>query len=216
MKSKILLAFTLIFGAYLMQSCNNNQKKTAEDQSMNHMNGKGMMNMDNSMMKAMESKLENFKEMKPSGDFDCDFANMMIMHHQSAVAMSNFEIANGTNQEIKMIAEQIKKAQTNEISEMHKILNNFKINAPDRQPIKVHEELSESMQNMMDQMNGVKMTGNTDKDYASMMIPHHESALKMAQDELKYGKQPALKKMAEQMISVQENEIKQFKEMLLK
>jgi uncharacterized protein (DUF305 family) len=215
MKSKILWAFTLLTGALLFQACNSNDKKTsAADSTSNMMNSSGMMNMDHSMMQTMNSTLKNIKGMNPSGDFDCDYANMMILHHQSAIAASDLEMEKGADERMKMMAKNIKKEHSEEITKMHAILNNFKVIAPDNEPVKMHQELNESMQFMMDQMNGVKMTNNTDKNYAMMMISHHKSALKMAQYELKYGKQPELKKMAQHMVDTQENEIKQFEEML--
>ena len=54
------------------------------------------------------------------------------------------------------------------------------------------------------------MTGNTDKDYVMMMIPHHKSAVKMAGTELSNGKLAALKNMATKMVEDQNNEIKEF------
>lgn len=43
------------------------------------------------------------------------------------------------------------------------------------------------MDAMMEEMNGMKMSGNADKDFLVMMVPHHESAATMSKDELKYG-----------------------------
>jgi uncharacterized protein (DUF305 family) len=64
---------------------------------------------------------------------------------------------------------------------------------------------------MMDTMAGMKMSGDADKDFAMMMIPHHQGAIDMAEIELKYGKDPALRKMAEDIISTQKEEIEEFK-----
>jgi len=44
-----------------------------------------------------------------------------------------------------------------------------------------------------------------------MMIPHHQGAIDMAEVELKYGKDPALRKMAEDIIAAQKKEIEDFK-----
>jgi uncharacterized protein (DUF305 family) len=53
----------------------------------------------------------------------------------------------------------------------------------------------------------VPLTGNTDKDFVAGMIPHHEGAIDMARIELKDGKDPALKKLAGDIIAAQNKEI---------
>jgi uncharacterized protein (DUF305 family) len=50
-------------------------------------------------------------------------------------------------------------------------------------------------------------TGNADKDFVAHMIPHHQGAIEMAQVELKYGKDPALKRLARNIIKAQHDEI---------
>ena len=75
----------------------------------------------------------------------------------------------------------------------------------------MHSELGETMKGMMDKMNNMQMTGNTDKDFAMMMKLHHESAVKMAEDEISHGKKSELKKMAQKMIADQSKEISDFK-----
>ncbi len=50
-------------------------------------------------------------------------------------------------------------------------------------------------------------TGDVDKDFVTMMIPHHQGAIDMAKVELQYGKDPAIKKLAETIVAAQEEEI---------
>jgi uncharacterized protein (DUF305 family) len=54
-------------------------------------------------------------------------------------------------------------------------------------------------------------SGDADKDFAMMMIPHHEGAIDMAKLELQYGKDAQLRAMAEKIIAAQEAEIAELK-----
>ncbi|MDO6413235.1 DUF305 domain-containing protein [Sphingomonas sp. BIUV-7] len=53
----------------------------------------------------------------------------------------------------------------------------------------------------------VKPTGDVDKDFALMMIPHHQGAIDMAQVLLKYGKNEELKALARDIVAKQAEEI---------
>jgi len=53
----------------------------------------------------------------------------------------------------------------------------------------------------------VAYTGDADRDFVAHMIPHHQGAVAMAEVQLKYGKDPALRKMAEDIVKAQQDEI---------
>ena len=76
-------------------------------------------------------------------------------------------------------------------------------------------EMQKSMKGMND-MESMPMTGDMDHDFAMMMKKHHESAVEMANVELKHGKDPTLRRMAKDIIKSQKNEIKQFDQWLAK
>jgi uncharacterized protein (DUF305 family) len=72
-----------------------------------------------------------------------------------------------------------------------------------------------SMKTMMSRMN-VKPTGNPDKDFVLMMMPHHQGAIDMAKVELQYGTDTELRSLATDIVSAQEKEIAQMKDWLAK
>ncbi len=47
----------------------------------------------------------------------------------------------------------------------------------------------------------VKATGQFDSDFMKLMIPHHEAALEMAKAELSCGKDPAARRLAQEIIA---------------
>jgi uncharacterized protein (DUF305 family) len=67
-------------------------------------------------------------------------------------------------------------------------------------------ESTSAMNAMMTRMN-VAATGDTDRDFVAMMIPHHQGAIDMAIAELKYGKNVQLRRIAEEIIVTQRQEI---------
>jgi uncharacterized protein (DUF305 family) len=64
---------------------------------------------------------------------------------------------------------------------------------------------------MMKSMQGAAYTGRADEDFVSHMIPHHQGAVDMAEVEIKYGKDPQLKKLAERIVASQRKEIQFMK-----
>jgi hypothetical protein len=62
------------------------------------------------------------------------------------------------------------------------------------------------MTKMMDAMS-VKPSGNVDEDFVAMMVPHHQGAIDMAQAELRYGHNEQLRRIAQEIVVEQQQEI---------
>ena len=71
-------------------------------------------------------------------------------------------------------------------------------------------EMQSTMMSGMEKMKQMKMTGDTDKDFAMMMKMHHQQALEMAKPEVDHGKSPEMKAMARKIIKDQTKEIGQL------
>ena len=68
------------------------------------------------------------------------------------------------------------------------------------------KENDAAMVRMMKEMDG-KPTGDVDKDFVDMMVPHHQGAIDMAEAVLKYGKNERVRRLAQEIIVTQQEEI---------
>ena len=53
----------------------------------------------------------------------------------------------------------------------------------------------------------VKDSGNVDVDFVRLMVPHHQAAIDMAKTQLLYGKDPQMRRLAQEIITDQQSEI---------
>ena len=63
-----------------------------------------------------------------------------------------------------------------------------------------------AMTKMMIDM-GIRPSGDVDKDFVAMMTPHHQGAIEMALAELHHGRNERLRRMAQEIIVTQQQEI---------
>ena len=63
-----------------------------------------------------------------------------------------------------------------------------------------------AMNNMMTDMT-IKPTGDVDRDFVAMMVPHHQGAVDMAKAELKYGHNERLRRLAREIVAMQQQQI---------
>lgn len=80
----------------------------------------------------------------------------------------------------------------------------------------VGDDMKKSMMMDMDSMQKMRMSGDTDKDFAVMMKMHHQQAVNMSEMEIAHGKSPEMKAMAKKIIAAQKKEIAELDKWLAK
>ncbi|HAT1638123.1 CopM family metallochaperone [Raoultella planticola] len=99
------------------------------------------------------------------------------------------------------------------------LAENHHTHAATNQPAAMTEASKEYMSGMQtmhdDMMKGI-MEADADEAFVRGMIAHHQGAVDMARIQLKYGKDTEMRKLAEDIIKVQEQEIKQMQSWLEK
>jgi len=67
--------------------------------------------------------------------------------------------------------------------------------------------LQQSMRKMHAAMNSITSSNDSDADFVRLMLPHHQAALDMAKTELLYGKDPQIRRLAQEIVTDQQSEI---------
>ena len=178
----------------------------------------GMMNMGATPAGGMMMNME----------FDLAFIDMMIPHHEGAVAMAKVALERGEHEEIRAMAEEIISAQDTEITQLQAWRTAWYPDAPlvtmsGMMDMQGMGHMMPGMSELMDSMSGMHMdpaadtaalcaVGDAfDRAFIDMMIPHHESAIMMAETALQHAQHPELKEMAKEIIDAQQREIDQMK-----
>ena len=151
-------------------------------------------------------------------NFDLRFIDGMIPHHKGAVEMAKEAQQKSQRPEVKKLADEIITAQAKEITELQTWRKQWYPNASNK-PMAHNAQMGHMMEMSDEQMKGMMMSQNLgakdaefDLRFINAMIPHHESAVTMAKDALAKSTRPEIKKLAQDIISSQQAEIKQMQE----
>jgi uncharacterized protein (DUF305 family) len=146
---------------------------------------------------------------------DVAFATNMIPHHEQAVDLSALAPDRSTNAALIALAQQISAAQQPEINVMKVFLVQWNEN-PDTNT--GHGGHGGGMQGMVDAATMTKLESldgaEFDKLWLESMISHHQGAIEMAKAEISNGENVDAKSLAQSIVTTQEAEIGQMKQML--
>ena len=141
-----------------------------------------------------------------SAPFDLQFIDTMSAHHQGAIDMAQTAESKAQKAELKSFARKVVEDQQREIAQMKQWRDTWYAGRS--------QAMNMEMPGMMDSMKGMNMDGTKamtgadfDRMFLDMMIPHHQGAVAMAKDALNKSEHSEVKKLAQQIIDAQQNEI---------
>lgn len=179
------------------------EEKSDNMQSMDHGEMSGMEGMDQASMNSQEAARQM---VAPNGEYsDAAFVDSMVPHHEGAVEMAQAALENAEHEEIKALAQDIISAQRAEIDLFGEIREEL-----GGEP--AMEMSQEEMEGMMGNMDARELASQRpfDKAFIDAMIPHHESAIAMANVALQESEDPKILRIADDIVSAQEREISQM------
>lgn len=150
-------------------------------------------------------------------DVDRDFLVAMVPHHQSASDMARIAVTRATNPQVKALAQRIIDAQGAEIEQMTTLAREEYGTTPSTEmagPMS-HEMMGMTMtMDMASDLAELESSSTPDKTFLQMMIPHHASAIMMADEVIKNGSNAGVKAIAEKIRADQANEIGEMQGLL--
>jgi uncharacterized protein (DUF305 family) len=145
-----------------------------------------------------------------SGEYsDERFIDAMVPHHQGAIEMAEVALDNAEHEEIKDLSRNIVSTQKAEIEQLKTIKKEEF--GTSQVPMEMSKEQMRSMGMMMNPQH-LAQSKPFDEAFINAMIPHHQSAVYMAQLAHEKSKIPEVKDLAENIVSAQQREIEQMKQ----
>lgn len=142
--------------------------------------------------------------------YDLQFLDGMSKHHQTAVEMAKMGEGKFAHAELGALAKSIVVMQESEIAQMKRWRDQWFPGSPASGSMEMAGmESSKSMDmSHMRTMSGKEF----DVMFIDMMIPHHQSAIAMAEDALAKAEHPEIKELAQKIVSDQQKEIDQMQQ----
>ncbi|MBA2691396.1 MAG: DUF305 domain-containing protein [Rubrobacter sp.] len=162
----------------------------------------GMEGMDHGSMD-MGAMLEEDGEYS-----DERFIDLMVPHHQGAVDMARIALdGNAEREEIEDLSRTIIETQNAEIEELRDIKQEA-FGTREMSRDMTQEDMA--MMRMMDDPEAFANSEPFDLAFIEGMVPHHESAIEMAEVALENSENEEIRALAEEIIAAQEAEIEQM------
>ncbi|WP_030340007.1 DUF305 domain-containing protein [Streptomyces sp. NRRL S-1022] len=149
---------------------------------------------------------------------DVAFAQGMIPHHRQALEMAKLAAGRAASARVKDLASRIEKAQDPEIRTMTGWLTSWGEDVPMAGMDHSGHSGMPGMSGMMSEADMSALEKATGKDFdtrfLTLMVEHHRGAVAMAATEQAKGRSGAAKAMADDIVTAQNAEIKEMRQLL--
>ncbi|CEQ21438.1 DUF305 domain-containing protein [Paraclostridium sordellii] len=159
---------------------------------------------------------EGMNAAQNTGNVNLDFVLEMIPHHEGGIDMAKAIIKYGNNEDVKKIAQNIVTSQEAQIPLMQQLKAKF-----EKEPLSTKEDsqnyikdYDEIKSTMFKEMQSVPLTDSADETFLRQMIYHHEGAIAMSKNILKYTQNAKLKSLAENIVTTQSQGVDEMKNLL--
>ena len=205
----IIAAAVILLALYFSKSRAGNDN-TKKSESAQQTDVESYLEEEEAIMATMMQKMH---VVPTTGSASLHFLKGMLPHHESAVEMAESYLKyGGKNTELKKLAEDIIKTQTKEIKDMEAMIERLEKDGQSKEELE-DGYLNEYNKMMMSHHSGTHSQtppADVEKAFSEGMIVHHQMAVEMSEAVLKYTEDEAVKKLAGNIISAQEKEIKQM------
>lgn len=144
-----------------------------------------------------------------------NFIVQMIPHHRAAIEMSQNVLPYIHNCALRRIASRIITEQTKSIADMEAALPQCNCPCSPEMDLRLYQRRMDLIyQTMFDRMGSAPETNRIAVNFMREMIPHHEGAIHMAKNALRYGVCPELVPILCAIITSQEQGVREMKALL--
>lgn len=178
-----------------------------QDSGSGGMAGMHHSNMDHGSMGMGSGEMARQMVMENGKYSDERFIDAMVPHHQGAIEMTKVALKHAEHEEIIQLSHNIISNQQAEIEELKSIKQEEF--GTSNVPMEMSQEQMRGMGMMMDPQQLANQKP-FDEAFIDAMIPHHQSAIEMAQVAYRESDNPEIKALAEGIVDAQTQEIAQM------
>lgn len=201
--------------------------------STDETNGTGVSELPPTMMTALHAMAQRSQVLPPTGNLDLYFALLLRENHRAAVAMSALELNRGQDPALRAAAEHINHDHQQLILSLESAIRRLRALPPafpertmqserfsrllDAATRGLHPAAHRTIARLdagADTLRAFSSpqqedagTGSIDRDFAALLIAHHQNTITLARAELELGRDAALQKVAYLILQDQQREI---------